>query len=110
MIHRIHCTSSQVHNNGHVSLIGSFSDVRVASFRSRRLPPIRPILAPFLSDTNTSDAGLVLYGETQDPILISRYASEVSTAFPDLQLDFNPVYLFIATWLQVTPFDMDEVS
>ena len=86
------------------------SDVRVASFRGRRLPPIRPLLAPFLSNANTSDAGLVLYRETQDPELISRYDEEVRNAFPNQQLAFNSVSLFIATWLQVTPFDMDEVS
>ncbi len=108
-IYRFIALSSQVHNNGHVSLIGSFSDVRVASFRGRRLPSIPPILAPFLSDANTSDAGLVLYRETQDPVLISRYADEVNTAFPN-QTAFTPVYLFIVTWLQVAPFDMDGVS
>ena len=69
-----------------------------------------PLLAPFFGNVTPSRGGLVLYGETQDPQLISRYAGEVNTAFPNYQPAFTPLSLFIATWLQVAPFDMDGVS
>ncbi len=89
-----------------MSLVESVSDVRV---RGRRLPSTPPLLAPLLADVDPSRGGLVLYGETQDPQLIFRSAREVTAAFPD-QPAFSPVSLFIATWLQVTSFDIDEVS
>ena len=72
-----------------------------------------PLLAPFFSHVALppSRGGPVLYGETQDPVLLLRSAIEVNTAFPDLQPAFNPVSLFIVTWLQVPPFQpMDGVS
>ncbi len=59
-----------------------------------------PLLAPFWTDTDSSAGGLVLYAETQDSMLLTRAANEVSTAFPN-QPTFTPTSLFIATWLQL---------
>ncbi len=81
-------------------------------FSPRVLPLVSsnpPVLAPFWSDSDPSAGGLVLYAETQDSMLLTRAANEVSTAFPG-QPTFTPMSLFIATWLQVPPFDDPEVS
>ncbi len=90
----------QVSSNGHVSLNQKNSLFSILSFPffGSSHPPV---LAPFLVDIDPSRGGLVLYRETQDHQLISRYASEVNNAFPDLQPAFNPVSLFIATWFHV---------
>ncbi len=70
-----------------------------------------PLLAPFWADIDPTRGGSVLYRETQDLVLLSRYASEVRTAFPSLQPAFTPVSLFIVTWLQVLPYrGANEVS
>ncbi len=68
-----------------------------------------PLLAPFWGDVVPSRGGSILYRETQDPLLISRYACEVSTAFPDHPA-FTPVSLFIATWFEVLPAGNSELS
>ncbi len=82
------------------------------SFSPRVLPLASfnpPILAPFWSDSDAGDGGLVLYAETQDSMLLTQAANEVMTAFPN-QPTFTPMSLFIATWLQVPPFNGPGVS
>ena len=83
----IHCFSSQVDTNG-VSLSVSNGH----------------ILSLFFGTVNLSRGGSILYLDTQDSQFISRFTREVRNAFPDLQSAFTPVYLFIATWLQIHPF------
>ncbi len=68
-----------------------------------------PLLAPFWAQVRPGRGGSILYRETQDPLLISRYACEVSTAFPD-DPAFTPVSLFIATWFEVLTRGSDDVS
>ncbi|XP_064386804.1 uncharacterized protein LOC135335283 isoform X4 [Halichondria panicea] len=100
-------TSIFVSSNGYVSLSAAFT-----IFSPRVLPLVSsnpPVLAPFWSDSDPSAGGLVLYAETQDSMLLTRAANEVSTAFPG-QPTFTPMSLFIATWLQVPPFDDPEVN
>ncbi len=89
----IHCISSQV-----------------SSFGFLKLVPFNTVIVGLGSVTYLSRGGSVLYIETQDSQLILRSACEVNTAFPDLQYAFTPVYLFIATWLQVSPPHSTEVS
>ncbi len=59
-----------------------------------------PLVRLFPFEAELSRRGLVLYLETQDQQLISRSSGEVNTAFPGLA--FTPVFLFIATWLQLS--------
>ncbi len=112
----IHYISSQVNSNGHVSLNRSFTNTAVGGeFFPLPIPlfgeHFPPLLAPLYGDVDPSRGGLVLYRETQDPQLISRYANEVSTstAFPN-QPTFNPESLFIATWFHVPSISRNEVS
>ncbi|XP_064386806.1 mucin-4-like [Halichondria panicea] len=100
-------TSIFVNSNGDVSLSAAFT-----SFSPRVLPLASfnpPILAPFWSDSDAGDGGLVLYAETQDSMLLTQAANEVMTAFPN-QPTFTPMSLFIATWLQVPPFNGPGVN
>ena len=83
--------SSQVSSNGFVDFLSFF-------------------LAGLVSSPDLSRGGSVLYLETQDSQLISRSASEVNTAFPNLHSTFTPVNLFIATWLQIPPLNGTEVN
>ncbi len=81
-----------------MSLSASFTNSFIEDFPLVSSNP--PVLAPFWSNTDSRFSGLVLYAETQDSMLLTRAANEVSTAFPN-QPTFTPTSLFIATWLQL---------
>uniref|UniRef100_A0A3P9A7G2 Nidogen 2a (osteonidogen) n=1 Tax=Esox lucius TaxID=8010 RepID=A0A3P9A7G2_ESOLU len=63
-----------------------------------------PVIAPFLSDIDTSKGkGAIYYRVTESPTLLNRVAHEVHRGFPDAR--FTPTHAIIATWENVAAYE-----
>ena len=79
-----------MNNNGDVSFSNPYVSFTVTSFP---LSQSVPLAAPFFADVdNTVGSGNVWYRITQDPVLLAKAKSDIPAS------NFNPVWLFIATW------------
>ncbi|XP_043553579.1 uncharacterized protein nid2a isoform X4 [Chiloscyllium plagiosum] len=66
-----------------------------------------PVIAPFLSDIDTSnDRGRIYYRQDDSSDVLGRAGREIRRGFP--QSSFTPTNAFIATWENVAPYE--EVS
>ncbi|KAJ7991014.1 hypothetical protein DPEC_G00292830 [Dallia pectoralis] len=63
-----------------------------------------PVIAPFLSDIDTSKGnGAIYYRVTESPALLNRVALEVRRGFPDAR--FTPTHAIVATWENVAAYE-----
>ncbi|XP_078090061.1 uncharacterized protein nid2a [Mustelus asterias] len=63
-----------------------------------------PVIAPYLSDIDTSNGrGRIYYREDDSPDVLDRAAREIRRGFP--QSSFSPTSAFIATWENVAPYE-----
>ncbi|XP_048455802.1 uncharacterized protein nid2a isoform X1 [Rhincodon typus] len=66
-----------------------------------------PVIAPYLSDIDTSnDRGRIYYRQDHSSDILDRAGREIRKSFP--QSSFTPTNAFIATWENVAPYE--EVS
>ena len=61
------------------------------------------IIAPYWADSDIRQMGAVWYRETNNQTLLARARREIRSAFVN-NMDFEPTYLFIATWDRVPYF------
>ncbi|XP_005996047.1 nidogen-2 [Latimeria chalumnae] len=63
-----------------------------------------PVIAPFLSDIDTSNGkGVISYREDTSPDVLARAAEEIRRGFP--QSTFYPTNTFLSTWEKVAPYE-----
>ncbi|XP_038634704.1 uncharacterized protein nid2a isoform X12 [Scyliorhinus canicula] len=63
-----------------------------------------PVIAPYLSDIDTSNGrGRIYYREDDSPDVLDRAGQEIRRGFP--QSSFSPTNAFIATWENVAPYE-----
>ena len=85
----------QVNNNGDISF-----DTSVGTFTPETFPLANnlQLIAPFWADVDTTVAGNVWYREaSSERSLLQRARDEIRRALAS-QEDFQPTFLFIATW------------
>ena len=63
-----------------------------------------PIVAPFWADSDTRVNGNVWYGERTDDVSLLVRAQEDVQRFFSSQYNFEPNFLFVATWDSVPHF------
>ncbi|XP_070805409.1 sushi, nidogen and EGF-like domain-containing protein 1 [Pituophis catenifer annectens] len=85
-----------VNNNGVVSF-GTY----VSEYTPNAFPLKNGIafVAPFWSDVDNRVSGSIFWRQTEDPVLLSRFAADLSRYHPDIS--FTPMWMFIATWDKV---------
>ena len=84
----------QVNNNGIISF-----DVSYSAFQPNAFPfSSTPIVAPFWADSDTRMNGNVWYGERSDDVLLLLRAQEDVQSYFSSQYNFEPNFLFVATW------------
>ncbi|XP_067847730.1 nidogen-2 [Heptranchias perlo] len=63
-----------------------------------------PVIAPYLSDIDTSNGrGRIYYREDDSPDILDRAGQEIRRGFP--QSSFTPTNAFVATWENVAPYE-----
>ncbi|GCB73508.1 hypothetical protein scyTo_0002587 [Scyliorhinus torazame] len=63
-----------------------------------------PVIAPYLSDIDTSNGrGRIYYREDDSPDVLDRAGQAIRRGFP--QSSFSPTNAFIATWENVAPYE-----
>uniref|UniRef100_UPI00398F2778 uncharacterized protein nid2a isoform X2 n=1 Tax=Pristiophorus japonicus TaxID=55135 RepID=UPI00398F2778 len=63
-----------------------------------------PVIAPYLSDVDTSNGrGRIYYREDDSSDILDRAGQEIRRGFP--QSSFTPINAFIATWENVAPYE-----
>ncbi|ETE64501.1 Alpha-tectorin [Ophiophagus hannah] len=85
-----------VNNNGVVSFGKYVSEYTPSAF------PLKegiPFVAPFWSDVDNRVSGSIFWRQTEDSVLLSRFAADVSRY--RVNISFTPVWMFIATWDKV---------
>ena len=93
--------SPQVNNNGDITFDGP-----LGSFTSSPFPLSnnRQMIAPYWADVDTRRGGRVWYREaSSDAALLMRARNEIRTSLVS-QMNFQPTFLFIATWESVAYF------
>ena len=91
----------QVNNNGIISFDAPFSEFLPRAFPSSSIP----IVAPFWADSDTNVNGTVWYGERSDDVLLLVRAQEDIQRYFSSQYNFEPNFLFVATWDSVPHFN-----
>ena len=94
-----HCFE-QVNDNGIISFDASFSEFLPRAFPSSSIP----IVAPFWADSDTRVNGTVWYGERSDDVLLLVRAQEDIQRYFSSQYNFEPKFLFVATWDSIPHF------
>ncbi|XP_013925555.1 PREDICTED: alpha-tectorin-like [Thamnophis sirtalis] len=61
-----------------------------------------PFVAPFWSDVNNKVSGNIFWRQSEDPVLLSRFAVDLSRYHPEIS--FIPTWMFVATWYKVGYF------
>ena len=97
--------STKVNNNGDITFDVSSSQYTPDAFPIEN----RMIIAPYWADSNIRLGGDVWYRETRESDLLARARREVRAAFVT-HMDFEPTWLFIATWDHVPYFGADLES
>uniref|UniRef100_A0A8C6Y043 NIDO domain-containing protein n=1 Tax=Naja naja TaxID=35670 RepID=A0A8C6Y043_NAJNA len=85
-----------VNNNGVVSFGKYVSEYTPTAF------PLKegiPFVAPFWADVDNRVSGSIYWRQTEDSVLLSRFAADLSRYLVDIS--FTPTWMFIATWDQV---------
>ena len=99
-----------MNSNGVLSLGGE----RFVQFQPERFPLERsqpPLVAPFWHDFNPSRDGSISYRETnQSDELIRVHRLLLGFDIQNVNIGFYPRQLFIATWNEVSPFNITEVN
>ena len=90
-----------MNNNGPLSFNRSFSDPSPDPFPEFNG---QALLAAFWDDINIFTAGEIFYRVTLDPVCLERARLDILAAEFNGAEDFNPTYLFIATWYRVAEF------
>ncbi|XP_075049415.1 nidogen-2 [Mixophyes fleayi] len=63
-----------------------------------------PVIAPFLSDIDTSNGrGKIYYRQDRSPEILSAAARQIERGFP--QAAFSPTNVFLVTWSDVGPYE-----
>ena len=65
---------------------------------------LRVIIAPFWDDVDIERSENISYKVTTDPVSLERARLDISEAEFAGTEDFNPTYLFIATWYRVAEY------
>lgn len=88
----------QVNNNGVVSF-----NVQVSQFTPEAFPlsDSRAFIAPLWADVHNGIRGDVYYRESTEPELLLQASRDIRKYFKNMTA-FSPVWLFLATWHQVT--------
>ncbi|KAK3852669.1 hypothetical protein Pcinc_040754 [Petrolisthes cinctipes] len=87
-----------VNSNGFVSFL-----TEIPNFFNVQFPLEYPVIAPFYSDVDTTEAGKVWYRETSDPATVSRAKFDIQEHFSGME-EFDPTGIFIVTWDGVGPY------
>ncbi|KAM3829491.1 sushi, nidogen and EGF-like domain-containing protein 1 [Vipera latastei] len=85
-----------VNNNGVISFGKYVSEYTPNAFP---LEDGVPFVAPFWADVDNRVSGTILWRQTEDSVLLSRFAADLSRYHPDVS--FTPIWMFIATWDKV---------
>ncbi|XP_058052426.1 alpha-tectorin-like [Ahaetulla prasina] len=88
--------SLYVNNNGVISFGKYVSEYTPNAF------PLEngiPFVAPFWSDVDNRVSGSIFSRQTEDPVLLSQFAADLSRYHNDIS--FTPTWMFIATWDEV---------
>eukprot|EP00061_Rhincodon_typus_P016054 g44067.t1 len=94
----------QVGTNG---IISTKDLPRETQYVDDGFPTDFPVIAPYLSDIDTSnDRGRIYYRQDHSSDILDRAGREIRKSFP--QSSFTPTNAFIATWENVAPYE--EVS
>ena len=96
----------QVNNNGPLSFNGSFFNFIPSPF-----PDIfnTTLIAPFWTDNDIRNGGDIFYRVTEDPVCLERARQDILGAgFGPEAEDFDPTFLFIATWFEVEGFGLND--
>lgn len=86
------CYLFQVNSNGLLTFQTEFS-----SFLNSEFPLPDPLIAPFYSNVDTSQAGTIWYHQTNRTDLLERATETVQDSFSNAE-EFQALSLFIATW------------
>ena len=97
----------QVNSNG----LLSFGNRGFTDYRARPFPfESPPLIAPFWDDFNPSRGGMIYYRQTNDSDQLELFLNYTSLLGGDeVENDYNPTHLFVATWDRVPPFVRSEV-
>ena len=79
----------------------SFSDFLPGAFPNSSTP----IVAPFWADSDTRGSGTVWYGERSEDVLLLLRAQEDVQRFFSSQYNFNPTFLYVATWDSIPHYE-----
>ena len=95
-----------MNNNGDMTFNALFSNYTPRPF------PIQgnPMIAPFFADVDTRGTGKVWYRATNDSALLAKAVKDIPSIIAGP--NFNPLWLFIATWDHVGYYETntDKVS
>ncbi|XP_023805555.1 IgGFc-binding protein [Oryzias latipes] len=88
-----------VNNNGHLTFNASYS-----SYSPQRFPLYGSIdlIAPFWTDLDNRQTGLVLYNQYTNGSVLQRATRDINSYFPNL--NFSADWVFVATWYEVAYF------
>ncbi|XP_074860207.1 sushi, nidogen and EGF-like domain-containing protein 1 isoform X2 [Carettochelys insculpta] len=93
-------TGLYVNNNGIISFLKEVSQFTPVAF------PIsndRCVVAAFWADVDNRRAGEVYYRESRDQTILERATKDIGQYFPEFP-EFSALWVFVATWHQVTFF------
>ena len=90
----------QVNTNGVLSFRGFFTEYSPTTFPRTSFP----LIAPFWQDFNIVISGHIFYRETTSPNQLQLASDIISSTFSSVPDDFNPAYLFVATWSNAAEF------
>lgn len=82
----------QVNSNGLLSFQAELPD-----FLNTEFPLPDPVIAPFYSNVDTTQAGTIWYYQTEDAKLLQRATDTIHDSF-STAFEFQALNLFIATW------------
>lgn len=97
----------QVNSNGVLSFDDSFTD-----WRPREFPfDSPPLIAPFWHDFNPALGGQISYRVTHySDDLLCLHRLLLSINIENIDEDFYPEQIFVATWDRVMPFSSDDTD
>ncbi len=92
---------SQVHTDGFVSFAAVGDDMAALTAADFPLPSDARVVAPFMTDLDTTEQGHVMYAESRDAETLRRGTEDVTRAFPDAAWDFQASSVLVVTWKNV---------
>uniref|UniRef100_A0A3B3BPA6 NIDO domain-containing protein n=1 Tax=Oryzias melastigma TaxID=30732 RepID=A0A3B3BPA6_ORYME len=88
-----------VNHNGHLTFNSSYW-----SYTPQRFPlyESRDLIAPFWTDIDIRNTGLVLYNQYTNDSVLQQATQDINSYFPNLS--FSAEWVFVATWYEVAYF------